>query len=386
MQSIPYGKHYIGKGDFKSVAQSLKSDKISDGKIVKSFEKKLRIFLNTKYVLVTSSGTAGLHLALLSINVKKKDVIIMPSINFVAAYNMATTLGAKVYLADVDKMTGQMTPQTVEKCIKEKKLKRIKCIINMYLGGSPENITEFYNIKKKYKCFLIEDACHALGSYSKINNKKVEIGSNKNSDISIFSFHPVKAIATGEGGCITTRSKKIFYQASKFKNHGIVRSSNHWNYDVLYNGYNYRLSDINSALGISQLKNINSFLKKRNKIATLYKKEFKNLEPYLTLPNYDKSSYNSYHLFVISINFQKLKKNKNTFFKHMLKKKIVCQLHYKPIYRFKIFKDKISLNKFTNSEYYFNSAISLPNYYDLKLKEQKFIIKKVKSFILKNIK
>ena len=156
MQSIPYGKHYIGKGDFKSVAQSLKSDKISDGKIVKSFEKKLRIFLNTKYVLVTSSGTAGLHLALLSINVKKKDVIIMPSINFVAAYNMATTLGAKVYLADVDKMTGQMTPQTVEKCIKEKKLKRIKCIINMYLGGSPENITEFYNIKKNINVSLLK--------------------------------------------------------------------------------------------------------------------------------------------------------------------------------------------------------------------------------------
>ena len=214
MTTIPYGKHYIGKDDFKSVEDSLKSNKISDGKFVKIFENKLKTFLKSKYVLTTSSATSGLHLALLSINVNKNDIIIMPSINFIAAYNMAITLGAKVFLADVDKITGQMTPLCVEKCIREKKLTRIKCIINMYLGGCPENTAEFYKLKKKYKCILIEDACHALGSYTKLKNKKIEIGSNKISDISVFSFHPVKAVATGEGGCITTNSKKIFYQAS----------------------------------------------------------------------------------------------------------------------------------------------------------------------------
>jgi len=386
MKTIPYGKHYIGKDDFKSVEDSLKSNKISDGKFVKIFENKLKTFLKSKYVLTTSSATSGLHLALLSINVNKNDIIIMPSINFIAAYNMAITLGAKVFLADVDKITGQMTPLCVEKCIREKKLTRIKCIINMYLGGCPENTAEFYKLKKKYKCILIEDACHALGSYTKLKNKKIEIGSNKISDISVFSFHPVKAVATGEGGCITTNSKKIFYQASKFKNHGIVRSKDHWNYDVFFNGFNYRLSDISSALGISQLKKIKKFLKKRNEIATLYKKEFNNLKPYLTLPNYKKSSYNSYHLFVVSINFKKMKKNKDAFFKYMLKDKIICQLHYKPIYKFKVFKEKISLKDFNNSEYYFNNAVSLPIYYDLKLKDQNFIIKKVKRFIMSNIK
>ena len=153
-----------------------------------------------------------------------------------------------------------------------------------------------------------------------------------------------------------------------------------------FNGFNYRLSDISSALGISQLKKIKKFLKKRNEIATLYKKEFNNLKPYLTLPNYKKSSYNSYHLFVVSINFKKMKKNKDAFFKYMLKDKIICQLHYKPIYKFKVFKEKISLKDFNNSEYYFNNAVSLPIYYDLKLKDQNFIIKKVKRFIMSNIK
>ena len=166
----------------------------------------------------------------------------------------------------------------------------------------------------------------------------------------------------------------------------MLRSNNHWNYDVISNGYNYRLSDISSALGISQLKKIKILLKKRNNVATFYKKEFKSMQPYLTLPNYDYSLYNSYHLFVISINFKKLKKDKNTFFKYMLKNKIICQLHYKPIYKFSIFKKKISLKNFKNSEYYFNNALSLPIYYDLRLKDQKHIIKKVKSFILSSIK
>ena len=256
----------------------------------------------------------------------------------------------------------------------------------MFLGGSPNNLLNFYKLKKKYKCFLIEDACHAFGSHIKNKNKKIMIGSNTYSDVSVFSFHPVKAIATGEGGCITTNSKSIFNKASKFKNHGMLISKNHWNYDVISNGYNYRLSDISSALGISQLKKIKILLKKRNAIAAFYKKEFKILEPYLTLPNYDYLSYNSYHLFVISINFKKLKKDKNTFFNYMLKNKIVCQLHYKPIYRFSIFRKKISLKDFKNSEYYFNNALSLPIYYNLRLKDQKYIIKKVKSFILSSIK
>lgn len=386
MKIIPYGSHYTDKKDLKSIQSALFSGYLTNGNFVLKFTQKIKSFLNSKYVLLTSSATSGLHLAFKAIGVKKNYTVIMPSINFISAYNMASLLGAKIYLCDVDPHTGQMTPQNVEDCIEKNKLKNIYCIVNMFLGGSPNNLLDFYRLKKKYKCFLIEDACHALGSYIKNKSKKIMVGSNMYSDVSVFSFHPVKAIATGEGGCITTRSKHIFNQASKFKNHGMIKSKDHWNYDVVSNGFNYRLSDINSALGISQLQKIKKLLKKRNDIARYYKKEFKNMQPYITLPNYDYSSYNSYHLFVISINFKKLKKNKNAFFKYMLKNKIICQLHYKPIYKFSIFKKKISLKNFKDSEYYFDNALSLPIYYDLRLKDQKHIVKKVKSFVLSSIK
>tara|TARA_B100000780_G_scaffold273185_1_gene236411 strand:+ start:733 stop:1893 length:1161 start_codon:yes stop_codon:yes gene_type:complete len=386
MKKIPYGMHFTDKSDLKSIGTALFSSHLTNGKFVEKFTQKLKLFLNSKNVLLTSSATAALHLAFKAINIKKNHIIIMPSINFIAAYNMASLLGAKIYLTDVDPYTGQMTPKNVEDCIKKNKLKHIYCIVNMFLGGGPNNLLDFYKLKKKYKCFLIEDACHAFGSYIKNKNKKIMVGSNIYSDISIFSFHPVKAIATGEGGCITTNSKNIFYQAQKFKNHGMLRSNDHWNYDVVSNGYNYRLSDINSALGISQLKKIKILLKKRNNVATFYKKELESIKPYLTLPSYDYSLFNSYHLFVVSIDFKKLKKDKNAFFKYMLKNKIICQLHYKPIYKFSIFKNKISLKDFKDSEYYFNNALSLPIYYNLRLKDQKFIIKMIKSFISSNIK
>ena len=386
MKIIPYGSHYTDKRDLKSIRSALFSSHLTNGKFVEKFTQRLKLFLNSKNILLTSSATSALHLAFKAIGIKKNHTIIMPSINFIAAYNMASLLGAKIYLSDVDPYTGQMTPKNVEDCIKKNNVKNIYCIVNMFLGGSPNNLLAFYHLKKKYKCFLIEDACHAFGSYIKKKNKKIMVGSNTYSDISIFSFHPVKAIATGEGGCITTNSKSIFKQASQLKNHGMIRSKNHWNYDIISNGYNYRLSDISSALGISQLKKIKVLLKKRNDVATLYKKEFQSMKPYLTLPDNDYSSYNSYHLFVISIDFKKLKKNKQAFFKYMLKNKIICQLHYKPIYKFSVFRKKILLKNFSNSEYYFNNALSLPIYYDLRLKDQKRIIKKIKNFISSSIK
>jgi len=387
MRNIPYGNHYLETSDFSYVKKVLNSNFITNGPYVHKFEDSLKSFFNTRYVATTSSGTSGLHLAFLSINLKKRDVVIMPAINFIASYNMAINLSAKVYLADVDKLTGQMTPADVENCIKRNKLKKIKCIVTMYLGGSPENLDNFYKIKKKYNCFLIEDACHAFGSLASFKKKIIRIGSNLNSDISVFSFHPVKAITTGEGGCVSTRSKIIFNRILKFRNHGIVRSKNHWNYNIAVNGYNYRLSDINCALGHSQLKQINKFLKKRNEIALFYKKELKNLRPYLTLPSYSEQKLNSYHLFLISINFRKLKVNKDFFLKYMLKNNIVCQFHYKPIYRYKIFNNKkILLKNFINAEYYYKNSLSLPIYYKLKLREQRFIINKIKNFILNNIR
>ena len=173
MKNIPNGRQLIDSKDLISVSKSLNNDMITTGDLVGKFENKIKNLLKPKFVKVCSSGTAGLHLALMAIDLKKNDVIIMPAINFIAVYNMSKLIGAKIILADVDKDTGQMTPETLKQCIKINKIKKIKAIITMYLGGHPENIFEFYKIKKKYKCYLIEDACHALGSKYNFNNKKI---------------------------------------------------------------------------------------------------------------------------------------------------------------------------------------------------------------------
>ena len=172
MTLIPYGRQYIDKADILSVKKSLYLEKITTGNKVVNFEKKISKFTKAKYSVVCSSGTSALYLALKAIKIKKNDIVIMPSINFIAAYNVSKLNNANIYLADVDPISGQLTPKTLEQCIKSNKLKKIKCVINMYLGGSAKNIEKFYKLKKKYKFFLIEDACHAFGSKYIFKNKK----------------------------------------------------------------------------------------------------------------------------------------------------------------------------------------------------------------------
>jgi dTDP-4-amino-4,6-dideoxygalactose transaminase len=202
MSIIPYGRQYIDSQDIKFVSKALKKDLITTGDYVKKFEDKISKILKVKFTTVCSSGTSALYLALIAINLKKDDVIVMPAINFIAVYNMARLMNAKIFLADVDSLTGQMTPETLLGCIRKNKLKKIKAIVTMYLGGYPENVIEFYNIKKRFNCYLIEDACHAFGAKYEYNKKYFNIGSCKHSDIAVFSFHPVKTITTGEGGAI----------------------------------------------------------------------------------------------------------------------------------------------------------------------------------------
>ena len=212
---IDYGKQNIFPKDIFSTTKVLKRKFLTQGKSVQLFEKKIKTFVNSKFAITCNSGTSALHLALLSIDIKKNDVILMPAINFIAAYNMSVSLGAKVYLVDVDRLSGQMTPEYLLKTIKDNKLTKIKAIITMYLGGSPENIIPFYKIKKKYKTIIIEDACHAFGSSYMLNKQNFKIGSCFHSDISTFSFHPLKTITTGEGGAVTTNkiefAKKNFF-------------------------------------------------------------------------------------------------------------------------------------------------------------------------------
>ena len=253
---IPYGKQYIEKSDIMAVTEALKKDKVTTGPYVKKFENKISKFTKSKYSIVCNSGTAALYLAFKSINLKKNDVVIMPCITFISSYSIAKMFGAKVYLADVDPNNGQMSPIDVMNCCKKFKIKKLKLVVPMYHGGYPVNASSFKKLKKKFRCYIIEDACHAFGSSYKSNNKIFKIGSCKHADISTFSFHPLKSITTCEGGAVTTNSKKIYEKLQIYRSIGIERSKQHWKYDVSEPSLNFTLSDIQCALGISQLKKL----------------------------------------------------------------------------------------------------------------------------------
>lgn len=379
MKSIPYGRQFIDKKDKISVTEALSKNLITTGSHVTKLENKLKKYFKCNYSYVCSSGTAAIHLAMLSLELKKNDIILMPAVNFIASFNIAMIMKLKVYLVDVDEFTGQITPSKVEDCIKKNKLKKINALITMFHGGYPENVRKFYEIKKKYNFYIIEDACHALGSAYKYKKNLFQVGSCRHSDVCTFSLHPLKTITSGEGGVVTTNIRKIAKNILLFRSHGIIRNKkNYWQYDVLKNGYNYRLSDINCSLAESQLKKINFFLKKRKKIYTKYFNEFKNFNNMLSLPKYSLNIKSSFHLFLINISFNKINKSKNKFMKYLNSFKIFSQQHYIPIYKFSIYKKK--KNSFPGSERYFANTISIPIFVDLDTKNQKRVIRVIKKF------
>lgn len=385
MRLIPYGKQFIDKKDKLSVLESLSSDLITTGPYVKKLENKLKKYLNCKYSHVCNSGTSALHLAMLSIGLKKNDTVLMPAVNFIASYNIAKLMQLKVYLIDVDKYTGQISPNKILECIKKFKIKKINALIVMYNGGYPEYSKEIYDIKKKYNFFLIEDACHAFGSEYKYKNSYIKIGSCKHADISTFSMHPLKTITSGEGGIVTTNKAKFSKKIELFRSHGMLKDKKkHWEYDILETGFNYRLSDLNCALGLSQLKKINLFLKKRKNIYNKYVDAFKNFHPDLILPKYSNNIKPSYHLFLLNIRFEKLKKRKNYFMKYLKDKNIIAQQHYIPIYKFSVFKK--TLTGLTGSENYYKNTISIPIFTNLSDKDQIKVIKTIKIYFKKQNK
>jgi len=382
MKNIPYGRQHIDSSDIKAVSKAMKADLITTGDYVKKFENIITKLLSVKFAVSCNSGTSAIHLAFLSINLTKNDVVIMPAINFIAAYNLAKIMGAKIFLADVDPSTGQMTPAKLLECINKNKLKKIKAVVTMYLGGYPENVIEFYKIKKKLGFLLIEDACHAFGGQYKFRGRNIHIGSCKHSDISTFSLHPVKTITSAEGGVVTTNNNFFFNNMRLFRSHGLKKSRFHWDYEILFHGLNYRLSDINCALAISQIKKIKKFINLRKRIYFFYKKKFHNFNYFFILPKYSENIKSSYHLFLINFNLKKILINKKIFFKKMLENKIICQYHYKPIFLFKkIFKQKFMKKDFKGAIAYYKNTISLPIFPDLSKKNQIFIIKIIKHLL-----
>ncbi len=382
---IPYGKHKIFTSDFLEVNKALKSNFITNGNYVKKFESSFSKYTKAKYSITCTSGTAAIDLALKSIGLKKGDNLIIPSVNFIAAANMAKLLGSNIFLADVDRISGQMRPIDLLNCIKFNKLKKIKAFFVMHNGGCSNFEKEFYKIKKRFNTIIIEDACHALGSKNSIK-KNLKVGGCQFSDLATFSFHPLKTITTGEGGMVTTNNKKYSDRLRLFRNHGMIRekttkSEYNWSYKVIDAGHNYRLSDLNCALGYSQLKRIDQIVKKRKYIASIYTKEFKDLKHIVSTPKIPKDHESAWHLYIVNIDFKKMKINRRILIQKLFKSRITTQVHYIPTFNQPFYKNFYKKNKFKNAKAYFNNCLSLPIYYDLNFKTVKNIAKKIKEII-----
>ena len=384
---IPYSRQFIDNIDIKNISKTLKNDLVTNGPKVKQFENKIKKFVGAKYAVATNSATSALHIACIALNLKSGDWLWTSPISFVASANCGLYCGAKIDFVDIDEKSNNISIEKLKKKLTtaklEKKLPKIIVIVN--LAGFPCDLSEIKKLSKIYGFKILEDSSHALGA--KYNGKR--IGNGKLSDVSVFSFHPVKIITTLEGGIATTKNFKIFKKMQMLRSHGITRdkdmlrnkSFGKWYYEQQLLGYNYRMNDVEATLGISQLGKINKFFLKRKIIKKFYDNNLKELP--IILPENKKNKISSLHLYII-----RLKKNsisyRNRIINELIKKGIGVNIHYIPIHLQPYFR-LLGFKKgmFPESEKYYRTAISLPIHPGLKKSDLIKILKVLKN-LLKN--
>ena len=324
---IPYGKQSIDDSDIAAVVEVLSSDWLTTGPKVKEFEQEMANFTGTQHAVAVSSGTAALHSAMFATNIGPGDEVILPAVTFAATANCVVYQGGTPVFADVHPNTLLIDPDDVENKITS----QTKAVIAVDYAGQPCDYDRLRRIARKYELVLIADACHALGA----EYRGQRVGSL--ADITVFSFHPVKIITTGEGGMLTLDSAKMKERLHLFRNHGIdsdFRSRENrgtWQYEMVTLGYNYRLTDLQSALGLSQLRKISRFLKRRHQIASLYDKAFlieNRVNPLIT----NRNVFHAYHLYVVRIDLASVGISRSDIFQRLRQKGIGVNVHYQPVY------------------------------------------------------
>jgi len=381
---LKFSKQTINKSDIKVVNKVLNSEYLTQGPKTEEFEKKLKNFTGAKYSIAVNSASSALLISCMALGLKKNDVIWTVPNTFAASANSVLLSGQKLDFVDIDHNSWNISIKELKKKLLIAKLKKKlpKALVVVHLAGLPVNPIELKILSRKYKFFIIEDASHSIGA--KYYNKKV--GSCQWSDLCVFSFHPVKIITTGEGGSVLTNSKKLYEKMLLFKNNGITKNPKNfknknlgpWYYEQQMIGYNFRMSDIQAALGINQLKRIGEMLKKRNKIAQIYKKELSNLP--ISFQKVSNNFYSSYHLFIIKLITNKKNLHKKLFM-FLRKNKIFVNLHYMPLHLNPFYKKfGYKIGDYPNSEDYGNKALSIPIYPNLKKKEQLKVVSLLKKF------
>jgi UDP-4-amino-4,6-dideoxy-N-acetyl-beta-L-altrosamine transaminase len=375
-----YGKQCIDWRDVWSVVKTLKSNFLTKGPKVAEFEKAICDYTGAKYCIALANGTAALHLAMLALDVKEGDEVLTSPNTFLASANCALYVGATPKFADIDPETACISVAEIEKNLTAK----TKVLIPVHFAGQSCDMEKIKQIADKNNLFVVEDAAHAIGS----EYKNSKVGSCKFSDMVIFSFHPVKNLTTGEGGAITTNSEKIYKKLLLLRSHGmskdtasLTKNDGPWYYEMHDFGFNYRLTDIQAALGVSQFKKINKFAKRRKEIVEFYRQEFLHDRRFSFLQERDYSK-SCPHLFPLLIDFVEVKMSKKEIFMKLQEQGLNLQIHYIPVHLQPFYKNLgFKEGDFPNAEKYYEKTISLPLYFGLSNCDLSHIVNTVKKVI-----
>jgi perosamine synthetase len=389
---IPYGRHHIDEEDIQAVVSILKSGVLSQGPAIEAFEKAIALSVGVKFAVAVSSATAGLHIAATAAGVTQDTTLITSPITFVASANAGLYNGASVAFADTEAETVNMNPESLKKVLDENP--NTRAIVPVHFGGLPCNMPVIKALADQTKAVIIEDAAHALGATYPSGEK---VGSCQYSLMTVFSFHPVKAIAAGEGGMITTNDEKIYRELIRLRSHGINKLDdsfqvpeqaftdgvqNSWYYEMQELGYHYRITDIQAGLALSQFKKLEKFIARRIELVKRYDAAFANMKNLRPAQPTENRNISGHHLYVLRIDYDAIKLNRNELMKELRKRDIGSQVHYipvpaQPFYRKLGFKPE----DYPNANGFYKEALSIPLFYDLGDDQQDLVIATLKELI-----
>jgi UDP-4-amino-4,6-dideoxy-N-acetyl-beta-L-altrosamine transaminase len=380
MKSIPYGRQHITQQDVDAVIEVLHSDFLTQGPKIEELEQKFASYIGARFALAVSNGTAALHLCALALQVDKGSKVITTPLTFVASANCIKYCGGQVFFADIDPQTYLLDIHKVRKLIESKPRGFFSGIVPVDFAGKAVNIEQYRQLADEYGLWIIEDACHAPGGYFTDSTGEKQLCGNGNfADLAIFSFHPVKHIATGEGGMITTNDETLYKKLLLLRTHGITKNpdlliENHggWYYEMQDLGYNYRLTDFQAALGISQLQRAHDGLQRRKEIARKYDEAFSGKA--IKTPQAD--SGHAYHLYVIEV------EDRLGLYNHLRANQIFAQVHYIPVHLQPYYKQLgHKAGDFPLVEQYYNHCLSIPMFPSLTDEEQQYVIDTIIHYI-----
>ncbi len=366
MSAIPYGRQQIDEEDLKAVQGVLQSDWLTCGPKVTEFEKALADYCGAKHVIAVSSGTTALHLAMVAARIGVEDKVVTSPNTFLASANAGEYVGATTWFSDIDPDSYNLDPVGLEKNWKA----GTKAVVAVDFAGQPCNMPEIARIARERGAVVVEDAAHAIGSRFKVDGVEYSTGGHRWADMTTFSFHPVKTMTTGEGGAIATNDDELAERCRSLRSHGMAKTQPEepWYYEMTELGFNYRINDLQCALGLSQLAKLDSFIARRQEITNLYNKAFAGLD-WLSCPGGSAQgdftpSRVAWHLYVSQIDFSKIEKTRANVIANLLEKGVGSQVHYIPVHTQPYYQNKYGygLGGFPVAEAYYEKCLSLPLY------------------------